>query len=465
MNVGADRVVQKHLDRHAEPEAQLNLSDLPDKKTWRQVVVIPSFAEGFDLLLTLHSVEKAGPGTLAVVVVNAPDDAAPSDHEKNAATLQGIFDQAEKVVEISQAPPIHLALGPALDVLVVDRASKPHRLPKKEGVGLARKVGADLALALIAAGRVAKPLIFCTDADAVVPGDFFERIPKDAHGQAAAWLFPFEHRLADSPGLAEAMLRYEIALRLHVVGLAWARSPYGYQAVGSTIVIDPLAYARVRGFPKKKAGEDFYLLNKLAKQGAIVRLAGAPISLAGRTSHRVPFGTGAALNKQMENAELKNPHRAYAPAVYPLLAATLDAVDLLATSGEAMGPDAAMTRALEAAGGSVTPSQRGALLLGLERIVRWEKLLEILAPLKDVSRRRFQVHTLVDAFITMKLVHWFRDEVHPNVDVESGARDLANLLGVSWPPLESLPQTLQVVAGWEESLSARGMGITALHPL
>ena len=66
--------------------------------------------------------------------------------------------------------------------------------------------------------------------------------------------------------------------------------------MGSCLAVRPEAYAAVRGFPRKNAAEDFYVLDKLAKVGTIARLAGTPLLLEGRLSDRVPFGTGKALS-------------------------------------------------------------------------------------------------------------------------------------------------------------------------
>ena len=47
--------------------------------------------------------------------------------------------------------------------------------------------------------------------------------------------------------------------------MKYARSPYAFHTIGSTMAVSANHYAKVRGFPKREAGEDFYLLNKLAK--------------------------------------------------------------------------------------------------------------------------------------------------------------------------------------------------------
>jgi hypothetical protein len=58
----------------------------------------------------------------------------------------------------------HAALfeHPQGTLLVIDRASPGHELPPRQGVGLARKIAADLALALLAGGSIESPWIHCT---------------------------------------------------------------------------------------------------------------------------------------------------------------------------------------------------------------------------------------------------------------------------------------------------------------
>src|SRR5260370_15593309 len=118
----------------------------------------------------------------------------------------------------------------------------------------------------------------------------------------AALIYPFWHRCESPPELADGMDRYELFLRSYVLGLADAGSPYAFHTLGSTVAVHTLAYAKVRGFPRRAAGEDFYLLNKLAKVGSIAQLDGAPLIIRGRRSHRLPFGTGAALNHILPGA-------------------------------------------------------------------------------------------------------------------------------------------------------------------
>lgn len=86
-------------------------------------------------------------------------------------------------------------------------------------------------------------------------------------------------------------------MRQYVRGLRAAGSPYAYHALGSALAVDGTAYAQVRGFPKRNGGEDFYLLNKVAKVGSILNLAQPELCIDARQSDRVPFGTGPAINR------------------------------------------------------------------------------------------------------------------------------------------------------------------------
>ena len=188
-------------------------------------------------------------------------------------------------------------------------------------MGLARKIGNDVALALHAAGRVAAPWIHNMDADTLLANDYFDQTEAIPEGGSAAALYFFEHRFGDDEELALAGRLYEISLRYYTLGLAWAGSPYAYEAMGSCIAIRPEAYAAVRGFPRKNAAEDFYVLDKLAKVGSIARLAGTPLLLEGRLSDRVPFGTGKALSDLVSKKKALSGFKLYHPAVFGHLAA------------------------------------------------------------------------------------------------------------------------------------------------
>src|SRR5690606_28888963 len=67
--------------------------------------------------------------------------------------------------------------------------------------------------------------------------------------------------------------------------------------VGSAMTCDYEAYIKIEGMNKQKAAEDFYFLEKLAKQYSINKINATTVYPAARKSWRVPFGTGQRMNR------------------------------------------------------------------------------------------------------------------------------------------------------------------------
>jgi hypothetical protein len=197
------------------------------------------------------------------------------------------------------------------------------------------------------------------------------------------------------------MHRYEIFLRYYVLGLADAGSSYAFHTLGSTLAIHALAYAKVRGFPRRNAGEDFYLMNKLAKVGEIRHLGGAPLLIRGRPSHRVPFGTGAALKQITGAAARGEAYRVYAPEVFLQLKICLTAIELACADRMSMDPRGSLERAAQLHGRTNTRA--------LDQAITELGLFSALSRAKSISTDQRtmarHVHTWFDAFRTLKLIH------------------------------------------------------------
>jgi hypothetical protein len=326
-----DKAVSKYLARHAEPESQA--ADAV-KGEFAHALIVPAYGEGQSLFDALGSVPRGPAGdTLLVVVLNARADSPPDKHEANAKARERLLGAAGESRALPAEHPVSELAFPNGRMVLVDRAVPGHFLPERQGVGLARKIGNDLVLRLHADGRLASPWLHNTDADVVLPNDYFDQtqsLPSD--GNAAALYF-FEHRFSEDESLGLAARLYEISLRYYTLGLAWSGSPYAYQAMGSCLAVRPGAYARVHGFPERNATEDFYILNKLAKVGSILRLAGTPVVLEGRLSDRVPIGTGKALSKLVASRRSLAGFRLYHPLAFALLSAWLRVLASTARSG------------------------------------------------------------------------------------------------------------------------------------
>ena len=230
---------------------------------------------------------KPGTSLLVILVVNSPVEGDPS-----ARILIEKLTSFQKTRQLTEQVQLIEKFGDATgpDILIIDRFSPGYSITKKQGVGLARKIGMDIAASLINQGVISRRWLFTTDADAELPEDYF---CIETEGTDAAFLHPFKH--VAQPGLSLPMQLYELSMLYYVAGLRWANSPYAYPTIGSTISCSLDCYAAVRGFPKRSTGEDFYLLNKLRKTGEVRLGGGNPINISGRFSDRVPVGTGQAI--------------------------------------------------------------------------------------------------------------------------------------------------------------------------
>jgi hypothetical protein len=392
--------VQAYLSRYAEPEA-FSVRDFSG--TWSHAICIPacnedpSFQQTLDSILKAHGGEKA----LLILVVNGAQDG--DFEEANKTFLTWIRQQCTLL-------PGPMALGKyrELDVLLVDRASPGVQLPERQGVGLARKITGDIALSLWERGDVASPWFLCTDADVQVPVDYLEALPPD-HANLSAALFPFEHILEGDAFQQEAMCLYESYLHYYVLGLHWAGSPYAHHSIGSLFAIHGDAYAAVRGFPKRRAGEDFYLLNKLIKVAPLLPLNAGRIKVRGRRSNRVPFGTGAALNEISSIRTEGIPYTVYDPQVFLGVQTWQRALTNFAYS-----PDLARLQQ-ETQTENTLPEN---LLHGcLEEMGAYHAAESASRNTKMGLPLLRRLHEWNDAFRTLKLVHALRDKGLPSIEL------------------------------------------------
>jgi hypothetical protein len=392
----AGKAEEQYLARHAEPEARI-----ADRLvgTFGHALIIPAHDEGDDFMRALQSVPTGPDGdVLLVLVVNATPEAAAWVHGRNAELLSRLRQKLgrEEATYLDIAAPARLFRFRAGRLLHIDRASAEHLLPSGQGVGLARKIGFDIALRLHRSRRLSSRWIHSTDADVILPRDYFARASAVDKPGTAALVYPFVHRGDEDVALARAIQLYEISLRYYVLGLAWAGSPYAHHTIGSTLAVDAVAYAKVRGVPKRTAAEDFYLLGKLAKIGAIRSLDGIPISVSGRVSRRVPFGTGPAVERIARQKQFT----LYHPSIFAHLAVWLGAIADLTH----LSPAGALSKRL------VERCRKGGLdpapLLDLAAHTSVETALAA-ARRHAKSREKYAQHVAIwfDAFRTLKFVH------------------------------------------------------------
>jgi hypothetical protein len=387
---------QQYLERYAEPEATIadRLSG-----SFGHALVLPAHDEGDELMRALRSV-PAGPegDVLLILVVNATPEAPAWVHDRNSEVLARLRHEygLEEAVYLDAPAPARVFRFGSGRILYVDRASPEHLLPAGQGVGLARKIGFDIALRLHRSRRLSSRWLHSTDADVILPRDYFEQAAAVRGPNAAALVYRFVHRGEEDVMLARAVQLYEISLRYYVLGLAAAGSPYAHHTIGSTLAVDALAYAKVRGVPKRTAAEDFYLLGKLAKVGGVVKLGGATISLSGRVSRRVPFGTGPAV----ERIARKGKFTLYHPAVFAELGIWLGAMSDLTPLSPASAFSRRVIERCRSAGLDPT------LLVDMAAHPSIEAALAAARrQSKSAAKLRLHLATWFDAFRTLKFVH------------------------------------------------------------
>ena len=388
----------QYRDRYAEPESGL-AALCPD--SFDVVMVVPVCGESAAFIDGYRAAARDAGRLLVIAALNGRAGAIDSVHTLNEDCFRELSSQFS-LHELGRGG--WLGHDASMSLLVVDRFTTNRRLPSRQGVGLARKIGADVALELIVAGRVRHPFFAMTDADTRLPEDYFGRVAQLAPECSAA-VFPFWHEPSGESQVDRATALYEIRLRYVQRGLEWANSPYAFHTVGSTMAVHALSYAQVRGVPTRQAAEDFYLLGKLSKLRPLARLWGAPVRIRSRVSSRVPFGTGAETAKLTRGDALE----LYHPDCFAAVRDVTQSLQRVSESPYVSGPELLAQMSSPVKG---FLESQGALRT-------WQKLSEQ-APNPLARLRRF--HDWFDGFRTLKLIHHVRDHAAASLPWQDAIR-------------------------------------------
>ena len=381
--------ITNYLAKYGQTDLPRFIPSLP----FDQGVVIPVLAERSMITGCIRALaeaaEHAKTSAIAIVIVNS-DSAARADWKEDNRKLLEDY-------EIAEAGLVNVSGN--LSLFIVDKSRTGREFPLKQGVGRARKLGADLALHWIAEGKLLSPWVRNTDADARVALDYFNYRPD---GDLVAGLSPYAHLVKETPEELPVAL-YEIYLRYYELGLRFAGSPYAFPTIGSLISFDANAYAMVRGFPLREAGEDFYFLNKLRKVGRVASLPGNPVQLLARRNVRVPFGTTKSQLSIEASLATSQPYRIFDPEIFRHLRAVIQALQLFTLNRDLGTFQDGLTIETKAAWHSLHGDS------ALESALRERKTSTTLAG---------HLTDWFDAFRTLKFIHFLSEQYYPKVPWE-----------------------------------------------
>ena len=375
-------------------------------RSYRRAVVIPALAERVHLPLTIESLSSSVPtdnldDTLVLVVVNnRPPELG--DAANQIELMEQIDDNAQTLKWLDDK-----SANGALPLAWIDASSPGHELPHWGGVGLARKIGCDSALAFL--WGLKKPIalddfiFFSLDADTIVSPDYLETAGHELRKSGCAGgVISFKHQKADSPESQAAIDEYEAFLNYYVAGLRWAGSPYAFHTIGSCICFTARGYIRANGFAaRRQAGEDFYFCVEIAKTGGICEINKTMVFPSARISRRVPFGTG----KRMAEAVLNGREviLAYDFRVFVCLRELLTAVSTYTDAGD----DRIYAELTSHATREFLESRGFPGIWG-----RFQRQYKTRDALLDAFHRWF------DGFVTLKYIHWLTEKEWPRRPLE-----------------------------------------------
>ncbi len=375
------------------------------------VVVIPAICE-FENIKPLLSSLARNPKqylqkSLIIFVVNSSISSDPEVKADNNLSLEFLQTLIRKNYSDKFSKQI---LESGIRIGLIDVSSKGKEFDDKSaGVGLARKIGMDTALRVFDYSISGKKIIVSLDADCLVEENCISEVQNYFNQQnVSVAIVDFEHTLPEDEIRKIGILSYEIFLRHYVAGLLFAKSPFAFQTIGSTIVCDHEAYIKIGGMNTKKAAEDFYFLQKLAKHFTIDRISSTIVNPSARESWRVPFGTGRSMIDYSSN---KKDILLYNPEVYIILKEWL----ILFNSDLLLNPDLMLKRSKE------THPELYNFLVNRGFINDWEKIIDNSKSLKQLD---YQRKNWFDAFETLKLLHHLRDTSFPMMNIKTGVEKL-----------------------------------------
>ena len=287
------------------------------------IVTIPCHNEP-NLIGALESLLACDPinGSVEIIVIiNHAENAPPKIVQQNKLS----FEKAKLWAKRNNTPTktFHIHLFDAL--------------PKKHaGVGLARKIAMDEAASRFLSLNKKNGIIQCYDADCSCLPNLMQAIQNgfDKYDSSSLGIY-YEHPIVGneySEATYRAIISYELHLRYYHHIQQYIGLPFAYQTIGSSMAVRAEDYILQGGMNKRKAGEDFYFLQKFISLNQHREINDTMVIPSPRTSDRVPFGTGKAVNDLL--ASNNNELLSYNPEAFDDLKILIDDLENLFNSND-----------------------------------------------------------------------------------------------------------------------------------
>ncbi|MCU0345211.1 MAG: glycosyltransferase family 2 protein [Ignavibacterium sp.] len=374
------------------------------RKYFQYIIVVPAIAESSNLPKLIKSLERNDQlelhNTLLLIVVNnstSSSEEVKIDNQKTLAYLRKIKSK--------------------INISFIDACSAGKEMDDKNGgVGLARKIGMDLALTKFDYLSINKNIIICTDADCIVDSDYLSEISQEFNrNNFEAAVVNFAHDISGRDEETKAIICYEIFLRYYVLGLKFANTDYAFHTIGSTMLCTPQAYVKVEGMNKRKAAEDFYFLEKLAKVYPIGEIKSTFVHPSKRGSWRVPFGTGRSVDRYLSNT--RDEYLLYNPRSFIVLKTWLEVFnDILISDQSAL---IRISKNIHPALSEFLTSQ------DFENFIN-----KVLLKNNNTAEIEKQKHFWFDAFRTLKLIHYLREATYPDKNMFDAIDELLKMMKI-----------------------------------
>lgn len=177
----------------------------------------------------------------------------------------------------------------------------------------------------------------------------------------------------------------------------------------------PEAYVKVGGMNKRKAAEDFYLAEKLAKIYPIGKIKSTFVHPSKRSSWRVPFGTGRSVDRYLSNS--RDEYLLYDPKNFVILKTWLEIFN-----------DTSISNQFDLI--RISKNIHPALSDFLTQHDFENFINKVLLKNNNPIEMEKQKHFWFDAFRTLKLIHYFRDTTYPNINMFDAIDGLLQLLNI-----------------------------------